>query len=141
MRLDRHIRRATLGFTLPELLVALALIIFIMSILSSAFASASKVVSDLRAANDLAERLRGVMTLLRRDLAAQHLDNPTRRLSDNSWVPSNSSNKGFSRIYQPGTPQLYTPPGLNAAVTPLHFPSPPQSVNYPGGVTGPPTTW
>ncbi|MFQ3594068.1 MAG: hypothetical protein SNJ82_12885 [Gemmataceae bacterium] len=75
------------GFTITELLVALALIVFIMSILATAFSAASKSVSDLKAANELAEKLRGIMTLLRRDLResvnpAGHLQNPGRTLGN-----------------------------------------------------------
>src|SRR5262245_38327657 len=107
MRLNHSARTARGGFTITELLVSLALIIFIMSILAQGFSSASKVVTDLRAANDLAGRLRGIVTLLRNDLKAQHLDNPTRRLGDDSWDPAanpTGSKKGFFRIYQVGRP-------------------------------------
>ena len=54
-------RRRT-GFTLVEVLVAMALTLFIMSILSAAFVAATSAVSDLKAAGDLAERLRRVPT-------------------------------------------------------------------------------
>src|ERR1700722_11349088 len=76
------------AFTLVELMVAMALIVFIMSILSAAFAAASKSYRDLKAAGDLAEQLRGVMTLLCRDLAAPHFDLNTKKLSDvDFWGP------------------------------------------------------
>jgi type II secretory pathway pseudopilin PulG len=80
------------AFTLVELLVALALIIFIMTILSAAFAAAGKSFRDLKAAGDLAEQLRSAMTLLRRDLAAPHFGPNTKKLSDvdfwsNSTIP------------------------------------------------------
>jgi type II secretory pathway pseudopilin PulG len=98
------------GFTITELLVALALIVFIMSILATAFSAASKSVSDLKAANELAEKLRGVMTLLRRDLRettnpAGHLQNPGRTLGNGDWHPLESGSeqyRGFFRIQQQG---------------------------------------
>src|SRR5579859_1542774 len=62
----RH-RRA---FTIVELMVALALIIFIMTIIAAAFGSAGKTYRDLKAAGDLAEQLRSALNLLRRDLAS-----------------------------------------------------------------------
>jgi len=82
-------------------MVSLALIIFIMSILSAAFGAASKTVRDLRAAGDLAEKLRGVGTMMRYDLAAQHFDRG--RLSDGSvWGTTTYAppNQGFFRIRQ-----------------------------------------
>ncbi|NBO91610.1 MAG: type II secretion system protein [Planctomycetia bacterium] len=101
------------GFTLTELMVSLALIVFIMSIMATAFGAASKVVTDLRAANDLAERLRGAMTLMRNDLKNQHLDNTARRLSDTTWPPSAANNQGFFRIYQVGRPIDIGPAGAD----------------------------
>ena len=47
------------GFTLVEVLVAMALILFIMTILSAAFVTATQAFTDLKSAGDLAERLRG----------------------------------------------------------------------------------
>src|SRR5262245_8944599 len=107
---ERLAPRRGQGFTLPELLVSLALIIFIMSIIASAFGAAGKLVSDMRAAYSLAERLRGVMSLLRKDLSQQHLDNTPRRLGTSSWVPVNASNKGFFRILQLGRPTFVPDP-------------------------------
>lgn len=92
------------AFTITELLVALALIILIMSIMAGAFSSASKLIRDLRAANDLAERLRGTLSLMRNDLSHYYLDEPKRRLGDGTWVPNSASNKGFFRLYQLGRP-------------------------------------
>jgi type II secretory pathway pseudopilin PulG len=96
------------AFTLVELMVSLALVIFIMSILSAAFAAASKSFRDLRAAGDLAEKLRGVVTLLRQELSAYHFEG-SKKLSDkNFWGsgdPLERANygpptQGFFRIEQ-----------------------------------------
>jgi prepilin-type N-terminal cleavage/methylation domain-containing protein len=144
-------RRARQGFTLVEVLVAMALIVFIMSILSTAFGLASKVFRDLKATGDLAERLRGVTTLMRRDLAAPHFDgNPPvfRKLSDvNFWGPNPTTApvpppEGFFRIWQDqASAQIPPPPAV--AVTEnftytttrsmLHF-----MVRLPGLSTGQP---
>ena len=60
------------GFTLVEVLVSMALILFIMSILSAAFVAATQSVTDLKSAGDLAEKLRGAVNVLRRDLEQDH---------------------------------------------------------------------
>ncbi len=60
------------GFTLVEVLVSMALILFIMTILGAAFSAATQTVSDLKSAGDLAERLRGATTVIHRDLEANH---------------------------------------------------------------------
>jgi type II secretory pathway pseudopilin PulG len=100
------------AFTIIELMVALALIVFIMTILSAAFAAAAQTFRDLKAQGDLAEQLRGVMTLLRRDLAAPHFDPNTKKLSDlDFWTKNNGpAAGGFFRIWQDARP-LQGPPG------------------------------
>ncbi len=100
-----HQNRRT-AFTLVELMVAMALIVFIMTILSAAFASASKTFRDLKAAGDLAERLRSATTLLRRDLSSPHFDPSTKKLSDfDFWSSSNGPPLGgFVRILQAAEP-------------------------------------
>jgi prepilin-type N-terminal cleavage/methylation domain-containing protein len=90
------------GFTIVELLVSMALILFVMAILSEAFIMATQSLRDFKAAGDLAEKLRATTTLLRRDLAAQHFDG-ARRLSDASFWTAGPPTQGFFRIYQSGT--------------------------------------
>jgi len=121
-------RRRT-GFTLVEVLVAMALTLFIMSILSAAFVAATSAVSDLKAAGDLAERLRGAANVLRRDLAADHCYDLNGNLLPLSalWGPSPGSPpaSGFFRIYQ-GGPTQPMPAGPPAAL--------PQFTNFDEGV-------
>jgi prepilin-type N-terminal cleavage/methylation domain-containing protein len=90
-------RRA--GFTLVEMLVAMALILFIISILVSAFVAGLKSVADFKAAGDLAEKERAVLTLLRRDLAADHFEGK-KRLSQPDFWADGPPREGFFRIYQ-----------------------------------------
>ncbi len=94
--------RERAGFTLIELMVAMALIIFIMTILSAAFGAAGKTFRDLKAAGDLAEQMRGALTLLRRDLAAPHFDPVNKKLSDVDFWSTNNGPPlgGFFRILQ-----------------------------------------
>lgn len=90
--------RARNGFTIVELLVSMALIIFIMAILSQAFVSATKSFRDLKATGDMAEKLRGVTQLLTNDLAAYHFEG-TKRLSDPDFWNNGPPREGFLRIW------------------------------------------
>lgn len=82
MRLvNRYPGRLRTGFTLVEMLIALALSIFIMAILSEAFVTGLKAFSQLKALGDLEERLRTVANIIRRDLRAAHFEN-SKKLSE-----------------------------------------------------------
>ena len=89
------------GFTLVEMLVAFALILFIMVILTEAFGSALRAFRDLKAVGDLEEKLRTAANVVRRDLAADHFEGK-RRLSDNpkSWSLAWPAREGFFRVHQ-----------------------------------------
>jgi hypothetical protein len=82
----------------------MALIMFIMAILSQAFVSATGVFRNLKAAGDMAEKLRATTTLLQRDLAADHFEGK-KRLSDPYFWVNGPPQQGFFRIWQgsPGT--------------------------------------
>jgi hypothetical protein len=91
---------------LVELLVAAALILFIMSILSEAFYAGAKVFRDFKALGDMNSRLRTATRLLRDDLGSQHFDSQ-RKLSDlNFWTGppappvTGPPQQGFFRIWQ-----------------------------------------
>lgn len=100
------------GFTLVEMLVSSALILFIMYILASCFQSALSAFGQLKAAGDLQERLRLASMIVRDDLKQEHFDGGTakhfndghtlgqQRLDKSDWQPPD---KGFFRIYQ-GSP-------------------------------------
>lgn len=91
-------RRRT-GFTIVELLVAMALIVFIMAILSEAFAAGFKAFRDLKALGDMNERLRSANTTLRRYLEADHFEG-RKRLSDPNFWTGGPPREGFFRIEQ-----------------------------------------
>lgn len=99
------------GFTIVELLVALALVIFIMSILSEAFVAAIDSFLTLKAIGDLDAGMRTVATILRNDLAADHFVSTTTSgavaLSQIQLSTTSTSTPplGFFRIYQ-GTPPV-----------------------------------
>ena len=92
-------RRHRPAFTLVEMLVAMALILFIMVILSEAFVAGLEAFRQLKAVGDMEERLRAASIEIRRDLNADHFEG-RRRLSDpNFWnVPVR---EGFFQIVQP----------------------------------------
>lgn len=87
------------GFTLVELLVAMALIIFIMAILSQAFGAALTTFRNLKAEGDMAEKLRSVTQILQRDLSADHFEGKKRLSNPNFWLNGPPS-QGYFSIYQ-----------------------------------------
>jgi prepilin-type N-terminal cleavage/methylation domain-containing protein len=86
------------GFTLVELLVALALIIFIMVILSEAYAASMASFRQLKAIGDLDAKLRQVSTVLRNDLQADHFEGKKRLSDPNMWADG-PPREGFFRIW------------------------------------------
>jgi type II secretory pathway pseudopilin PulG len=97
------------GFTITELMVSLALIIFIMLILTEAFSEGLETFRRLKAVGDMQERTRSAIIALRRDLVSDHFDDGSSktRLSDqaankggpnpDNWKPPL---KGYFRIWQ-----------------------------------------
>ncbi len=69
------------GLTLVEMMVALALTIFMMAILSEAFATGLWAMSKMKALSDVEQRLKQVADVLRRDLSSPHFEGQ-RRLSE-----------------------------------------------------------
>jgi hypothetical protein len=107
MRTQRTRRSA---FTITEMLVATALILFIMAIISQVFASASKTYTAMRVAGDLQERARTGAAVMRRDLTLEHFGMPfssglsgprvgDQRLDQPGWTPSKL---GFFEVRQFG---------------------------------------
>lgn len=90
------------GFTLIEMLVATALIIFIMVIMTQAFSTGMDALRYLKTIGDMQEKLRTATTILRRDLAADHFEGK-RRLSDPSFWTIGPPREGFFRIWQGST--------------------------------------
>jgi hypothetical protein len=82
-----------------ELLVAMALIIFIMYILAEAFSAGATAFRSLKAIGDMNERLRMASNTLRRLLAADHFEGK-KRLSDPGFWKDGPPREGFFRIVQ-----------------------------------------
>ncbi len=89
------------AFTLVEMLVAMALTMFIMVILSEAFATGLDSFTQLKAVGDMEEALRSSAAVIRADLAADHFTGK-RRLSDPDFY-TNPPAEGFLAIYRPAT--------------------------------------
>src|SRR5262249_14965333 len=82
-----------------EMMVAVALILFIMVILTEAFGKSIQAFRDLKAIGDMEERLRDVAATIRRDLAADHFEG-RRRLSDGprSWPGPDEPREGVFHL-------------------------------------------
>ena len=105
------------GFTITELLVAFALIMFIMVILTEAFTAGLESFRILKAIGDMQERMRSVSIILRRDLQKEHFenkDNRGNRLSDIDLRIGRGSppDEGFFRIWQRNNPADANPMSL-----------------------------
>ncbi len=104
MRTAPIIRRRA-AFTLVELMVSAALIIFMMYILSTAFIAGLESFRTLKTAGDMQEKLRSAAAIIRSDLCRPHFfSNDTnretlssQRLDQEGWYPPD---KGYFRIYQ-----------------------------------------
>jgi prepilin-type N-terminal cleavage/methylation domain-containing protein len=87
------------AFTLVEMMVAMALVLFIMVILSQAFVAGLEAFRQLKAIGDMEARLRTVSHILRRDLQADHFEG-CKRLSDVNFFDQGPPREGFFRIWQ-----------------------------------------
>jgi prepilin-type N-terminal cleavage/methylation domain-containing protein len=86
------------GFTLIEMLVATALTLFLMTIMSEAFVTALDTFTQLKGIGDMEEGLRTATMNLRYDLS-QQLFEGQRRLSDGTLLTS-PIQQGFFQLYQ-----------------------------------------
>jgi prepilin-type N-terminal cleavage/methylation domain-containing protein len=131
MRLSRATRRT--GFTLVEMLVATALILFIMAIMAEALGAGSKTFANMRTAGDLQNKLRSASTIMRRDLSLEHFGPPygsnrggprvrDQRLDLPGWRPPYA---GYMEIVQTH-PSLFEPsvPGQYDQIEPPAVPPP-----------------
>lgn len=92
------IRRQRRAFTITEMLVVMALIIFIMYILAQAFGAGATAFRNLKAIGDMNEKLRTTGQLLRRQLECDHFEDK-KRLSDPDFWKEGPPRQGFMRIY------------------------------------------
>jgi len=102
------------GFTIVELLVAMALIVFMMSIMSQAFVIATTAMSGLKKVTDLVDKVRPAMAILERDLGAYHFDG-SRRLSDVNFWESGPPTAGYFSVWQDKPNSNHYPFGATTA--------------------------
>src|SRR4051794_28313604 len=93
------------AFTLVEMLVSTALIMFMMYIIAAAFEKGIESFRTLKTAGDMQDRLRAASTILRVDLTRQHFGNhllvSDQRLDQQDWrINTPSDEGGYFRIYQ-----------------------------------------
>ena len=87
------------GFTLVELLVAMALIILMLSIMSQAFVIATNTMQGLKDAIEMQEKVRPVMAMLQRDLSGYHFEG-TKKLSDPDFWKDGPPSQGYFMLWQ-----------------------------------------
>jgi prepilin-type N-terminal cleavage/methylation domain-containing protein len=107
------------GFTLVEMLVAMALTVFVMAILSQAFVAALETFSGLKSLGDMNQNLRTAMNVIMADLTQEHIDGG-RKLSD-PGLQNDRPREGYFMIRQgtavdgnPANSSLYQFEGLDA---------------------------
>jgi prepilin-type N-terminal cleavage/methylation domain-containing protein len=117
------------GFTLVEMLVAMALTLFIMVILSQAFITGLDTFSKLKGIGDMEETLRVATSNLRNDLALDHFEGK-RRMSDPTFLAL-PPRQGFFRVYQK-TPPFFEGSDLDDPNPPNNSPGLDPTQNPPG---------
>ena len=96
MQINRNPKNA---FTLVELMVAMALIILMLSIMSQAFVIATGVMQGLKEVADMQEKIRPAITLLQRDLGANHFVG-SKKLSDLEFWDKGPPKEGYFMLWQ-----------------------------------------
>ena len=96
-----QIRNSKKGFTLVELLVSMAIIIFMLSIMSQAFVIATTCMSGLKGVGELLDKGRPVLAVLQKDLSAYHFDG-YKRLSDADFWDYGPPRQGYFKISEGG---------------------------------------
>ena len=110
--------RSRTGFTLIELMVSMALTLFVMVILSQAFVMSLETFAGMKGIGDMQQNLRTAETILRNDLGQDHFEG-IRRLSDPGITSTASPiQAGFFAVMQRSAPvnnpaAVFTqPPGM-----------------------------
>ena len=87
------------AFTLVELMVAMALILLMLSIMSQAFVIATGTMQGLKEVADMQEKIRPAITLLQRDLGANHFEG-SKKLSDPEFWDNGPPKEGYFMLWQ-----------------------------------------
>lgn len=105
------------AFTLVELMVAMALIILMLSIMSQAFVIATGAMQGLKEVADMQEKIRPAITLLQRDLGANHFEG-SKKLSDPEFWDNGPPKEGYFMLWQD---QPFEPSGNEGAYNGVSF--------------------
>jgi type II secretory pathway pseudopilin PulG len=126
-------RSRRIAFTLVELMVAMALIILMLSIMSQAFVIATGTMQGLKEVADMQEKIRPAITLLQRDLGANHFEG-SKKLSDPEFWDNGPPKEGYFMLWQD---QAFEPaiPGLEPSGKEEAFPQIVQNINISKGVS------
>lgn len=87
------------GFSLVELMIAMAIIILMLSIMSQAFVIATTVMQGLKDAAEMQLLARPVMNILQRDLSANHFEG-SKKLSDPDFWDFGPPRQGYFMAWQ-----------------------------------------
>jgi type II secretory pathway pseudopilin PulG len=104
------------AFTLVEMMVSVALVLFIMVILTEAFGKGLDSFRTLKSLGDMDSRLRAAGEVIRRDLAMDHFEGK-RRLSEDfeTWQRNGAPREGVFTIMRTPNPNLIpVPEGTDA---------------------------
>jgi hypothetical protein len=103
------------AFTIVEMMVATALTLFIMAVITTVFRAGTDTFSKLRAAGSLSEKLQHSVGIIKRDLGSQHFNGPfssktgpflsDQRMDLAGWQPPSSGY--FEIIQEPSILPLY----------------------------------
>ncbi|RLS25180.1 MAG: type II secretion system protein, partial [Planctomycetota bacterium] len=96
LQINRNRKNA---FTLVELMVAMALIILMLSIMSQAFVIATGTMQGLKEVADMQEKIRPAINLLQRDLGANHFEG-SKKLSDPEFWDNGPPKEGYFMLWQ-----------------------------------------
>jgi type II secretory pathway pseudopilin PulG len=87
------------AFTLVEMMVSTALILFVMLLLSQAFIKGVEAFRQLKSLGDLEDHVRSAMIVMKNDLAADHFDHW--KLSDYDFGRPDQFETGFHTAHEP----------------------------------------
>lgn len=123
--------RRRLAFTITELLVAMALIMFIMAVLSEAFVAGLESFRQLKSVGDMDQKLRTAAIILRRDLDANWLQVGNSTNVKASSLTSVNPSSGFFTIGENAGGDSLAAVSVTApySITLNYLPSPPNPPN------------
>ncbi len=106
MKLRTHSTLLRPAFTLVELLVSMALTLFVMTILVEAFGAGMDTFQNMRALGEVQDNLRSGLNLLKADLSHPMFEGGRKTSDSNFW--DEPRREGFLRVEQASRPNPFT---------------------------------